>query len=85
MQLEFKKGDLMLLYNSRLKLFPGKLKSRWSRLFKVTQVFSFGAVEIWSEKISAFKVNKDLNFILQTIKKKLNALWFSPNRDNETR
>ena len=25
---EFKVGELVLLYNSRLKLFPGKLKSR---------------------------------------------------------
>ena len=25
---EFRVGDLVLLYNSRLKLFPGKLKSR---------------------------------------------------------
>ena len=27
---EFKTGEQVLLYNSRLKLFPGKLKSRWS-------------------------------------------------------
>lgn len=25
---EFKEGDLVLLFNSRLKIFPGKLKSR---------------------------------------------------------
>ncbi|KAJ9167510.1 hypothetical protein P3X46_022157 [Hevea brasiliensis] len=33
---EIKEGDLVLLFNSRLKLFPGKLKSRWSGPFKVT-------------------------------------------------
>ena len=27
---EFKVGELVLLYNSRLRLFLGKLKSRWS-------------------------------------------------------
>ena len=27
---QFQEGDLVLLFNSRLKLFPGKLKSRWS-------------------------------------------------------
>jgi len=36
---EFKEGDLVLLFNSRLRLFPGKLKSRWSGPFKVTKVF----------------------------------------------
>ncbi|CAA7021926.1 unnamed protein product [Microthlaspi erraticum] len=30
----FKEGDDVLLYNSRLKLFPGKLKCRWSGPFK---------------------------------------------------
>ncbi|XP_073137953.1 uncharacterized protein [Henckelia pumila] len=29
-QREFKEGDAVLLFNSRLRLFPGKLKSRWS-------------------------------------------------------
>nr|XP_018630516.1 KRAB-A domain-containing protein 2-like [Nicotiana tomentosiformis] len=31
----FKPRDVVLLYNSRLKLFTGKLKSRWSGLFRV--------------------------------------------------
>ncbi|XP_027193495.1 uncharacterized protein [Cicer arietinum] len=42
---EFQEGELVLLFNSRLKLFPGKLKSRWSGPFKVTKVFPHGAVE----------------------------------------
>ncbi|XP_019264701.1 PREDICTED: uncharacterized protein LOC109242289 [Nicotiana attenuata] len=45
----FKPGDLVLLYNSRLRLFLGKLKSRWSGPFRVVQVFSSGVVEIESE------------------------------------
>nr|XP_009771748.1 PREDICTED: uncharacterized protein LOC104222236 [Nicotiana sylvestris] len=42
----FKPGDLVLLYNSRLRLFPGKLRSRWSGPFRVVQLFLSGAVEI---------------------------------------
>ncbi|XP_075086293.1 uncharacterized protein LOC142169001 [Nicotiana tabacum] len=54
----FKAGDLVLLYNSRLKLFPGKLKSRWSGPFRFVQVLSSGAVEIESEDgTNKFKVN----------------------------
>ena len=30
---EFNEGDIVLLFNSRLKLFPGKLRSRWSGPF----------------------------------------------------
>ena len=33
---EFEAGQQVLLFNSRLKLFPGKLKSRWLRPFTVT-------------------------------------------------
>ena len=33
---EFEVGQRVLLFNSRLKLFPGKLKSRWSRSYTVT-------------------------------------------------
>ncbi|XP_075092053.1 uncharacterized protein LOC142172168 [Nicotiana tabacum] len=54
----FNPGDLVLLYNSRLRLFSGKLKSRWSGPFRVVQVFSSGAVEIESEDgTNRFKVN----------------------------
>ncbi|GJV20419.1 reverse transcriptase domain-containing protein [Tanacetum coccineum] len=35
----FNVGDQVLLFNSRLKIFSGKLKSRWSGPFTVTQVF----------------------------------------------
>ncbi|XP_075101730.1 uncharacterized protein LOC142177161 [Nicotiana tabacum] len=55
----FKPGDLVLLYNSRLILFPGKLKSRWSGPFRVVQVFPSRAVEIESEDgTNRFKVNR---------------------------
>eukprot|EP00257_Ricinus_communis_P028363 XP_025015777.1 uncharacterized protein LOC112537085 [Ricinus communis] len=53
---EFKTGDQVLLFNSRLKLFPGKLKSRWSGPFTVKQVYPHGVVEIWSHNSGSFKV-----------------------------
>jgi transposase InsO family protein len=54
---EFREGDIVLLYNSRLRLFPGKLKSRWNGPYQVQKVFNHGAIEIWSERTGAFKVN----------------------------
>ncbi|CAL1376836.1 unnamed protein product [Linum trigynum] len=53
---EFKVGEKVLLFNSRLKLFPGKLKSRWSGPFTVTKVYPHGAIEILRDQ-GAFKVN----------------------------
>ena len=51
-------GQKVLLYNSKLRLFPGKLKSRWSGPFVVTKVFPYGAVELMDEKTKdTFKVN----------------------------
>ncbi|CAJ2666538.1 unnamed protein product [Trifolium pratense] len=56
---EFKKGQQVLLFNSRLRLFPGKLKSRWSGPFVIKEVFPHGAVEIFTpgEEEKSFKVN----------------------------
>jgi hypothetical protein len=54
----FNVGDKVLLYHSRLKLFPGKLRSRWIGPFVVSNVFSYGAVEITSlETNKVLKVN----------------------------
>ena len=54
---DFHEGEAVLLYNSRLRLFPGKLKSRWSGPFKVVKVYPYGAIEISNEKGKTFKVN----------------------------
>ncbi|XP_048229302.1 uncharacterized protein LOC125369928 [Ricinus communis] len=54
---EFNVGDSVLLFNSRLRLFPRKLKSHWSGPFTVTQVFHYGAVEVHHPKKGNFKVN----------------------------
>ncbi|XP_019236396.1 PREDICTED: uncharacterized protein LOC109216677 [Nicotiana attenuata] len=54
----FKPGDRVLIYNSRLRLFPGKLKSRWSGPFHVVEIHPTGAVEIAVENDSRmFRVN----------------------------
>ncbi|KAL5560761.1 hypothetical protein UlMin_036972 [Ulmus minor] len=54
----FFSGQKVLLYNSRLHLFPGKLRSRWSGPFLVCTIFPHGAVEIENPKNSdVFKVN----------------------------
>ncbi|XP_019248336.1 PREDICTED: uncharacterized protein LOC109227592 [Nicotiana attenuata] len=54
----FEPGELLLLYNSRLRLFPGKFKSRWSGPFKVVQRFPSGAVEIeYEDGTNKFTVN----------------------------
>lgn len=46
-----------MLFNSRLKLFPRKLRSWWSGPFEMKEVTSYGAVEMWSEFTSPFMVN----------------------------
>jgi len=46
----FEPGKLVLLFNSRLKLFPGKLKSRWAGPFVVKQVKPYHAIEIEDAK-----------------------------------
>ncbi|XP_060200599.1 uncharacterized protein LOC132628859 [Lycium barbarum] len=43
---DFIPGQLVLLYNSRLRIFGGKLKSKWSGLFEVIRVTAHGAVEL---------------------------------------
>ncbi|XP_050229333.1 uncharacterized protein LOC126678479 [Mercurialis annua] len=54
---EFKSGQKVLLFNSRFKFFPGKLKSRWSGPFIVTRVFPHGAIEIEGKDNQLIKVN----------------------------
>jgi hypothetical protein len=51
-------GQKVLLYNSRLHLFPGKLRSRWSGPFIVKHVYPYGAFDIENPKNdNVFKVN----------------------------
>jgi hypothetical protein len=54
----FEPGQKVLLYNSRLHLFPGKLKSRWTGPFIIRTIFSHGAIEIEDPMNgNLFKVN----------------------------
>ena len=54
---EFKAGEQVLLYKSRLELFPGKVKSRWSGLYTVLTSTPFEAVTLKTESGNEFKVN----------------------------
>ena len=57
MRKEFRVGDLVLLYNSRLKNFPIKLKSRWSGPYTIAAVTTFGVVTLKTNSGDEFKVN----------------------------
>ena len=54
---EFRAGEHVLLFNSRLKLFPGKLKSKWSGPYTVVSSNTFGAVTLRNDTREEFKVN----------------------------
>nr|GEU33336.1 reverse transcriptase domain-containing protein [Tanacetum cinerariifolium] len=53
----FNVGDQVLLFNSRLKIFSRKLKTRWSSPFTITQVFPYGTIELSQPNDPNFKVN----------------------------
>nr|GEZ35692.1 reverse transcriptase domain-containing protein [Tanacetum cinerariifolium] len=53
----FNVGNRVLLFNSRLKIFSGKLKTHWTGPFTVTEVFSYGTVELSQTDGPNFKVN----------------------------
>ncbi|GJY86203.1 reverse transcriptase domain-containing protein [Tanacetum coccineum] len=53
----FNVGDQVLLFNSRLKMFSGKLKSHWSGPFTIAHVFPYGTVELSQNSGPNFKVN----------------------------
>ncbi|XP_073131631.1 uncharacterized protein [Henckelia pumila] len=54
---EFEPGQQVLLFNSRLRLFPGKLKSRWFGPFTVVKVHPYGAIELSCQDGQTFQVN----------------------------
>nr|GEU43392.1 reverse transcriptase domain-containing protein [Tanacetum cinerariifolium] len=53
----FNVGDQVSLYNSRLKIFSRKLKSRWSSPFTITEVYLYGTAKLSHTDGSNFKVN----------------------------
>ncbi|XP_021774383.1 uncharacterized protein LOC110738329 [Chenopodium quinoa] len=52
----FKVGDKVMLFNSRLRLFPGKLKSKWSGPFTISRTTPYGSFELEAEG-NKFMVN----------------------------
>ena len=54
---EFRAGEHVLLFNSRLKLLLGKLKSKWSGPYTVVSSNTFGAVTLRNDTGEEFKVN----------------------------
>ncbi|GKD31036.1 reverse transcriptase domain-containing protein [Tanacetum coccineum] len=55
---KYEKGDKVILFNSLLRLFPRKLKSRWYRPFSVSKDMKNGAIELYDENRSEFIINK---------------------------
>ena len=43
---DFRVGEKVLLYNSRLHMFPGKLRSRWIGPYLVHKIYPHGAIDI---------------------------------------
>ena len=54
---EFKVDDKVLIFNSGLKLFPSKLRSRWSGPVTVTLVTPYDVTGVKTENGEEFKVN----------------------------
>lgn len=54
---EFVPGKKVLLFNSRLKLFPGELKSRWKGPYTIHQVTRHGTIELIGKEGHRFLVN----------------------------
>nr|GEU63726.1 reverse transcriptase domain-containing protein [Tanacetum cinerariifolium] len=53
----FNVGDQVLLFNSQLKIFSRKLKTRWSSPFTITEVYPYGTAKLAHADGSNFKVN----------------------------
>nr|GEW83077.1 reverse transcriptase domain-containing protein [Tanacetum cinerariifolium] len=53
----FNVGDQVLLFNSRLKIFSGKLKSRWLGAFIIYEIYPYGTAKLVHPDGCNFKVN----------------------------
>nr|GFA30285.1 reverse transcriptase domain-containing protein [Tanacetum cinerariifolium] len=53
----FNVGDQVLLFNSRLKILSGKLKSRWSGPFTIYEIYPYGTAKLIHPDGCNFKVN----------------------------
>ncbi|CAM8974821.1 unnamed protein product [Rhodiola kirilowii] len=58
LQRVFEVGQRVLLFSSRLRLMPGKLRSKWTGPFTIVRVFNYGALELENPRDgSRFVVN----------------------------
>ena len=62
MMREFKAGEQVLLYNSKLKLFPGKLKSRWNGPYTVVTSTTFGEITLKTDSGSEWSETEALSW-----------------------
>nr|GFB18615.1 reverse transcriptase domain-containing protein [Tanacetum cinerariifolium] len=53
----FNVDDQVFLFNSRLKIFSGKLKSRWSGPFTIFEIYPYGTAKLIHPDGYNFKVN----------------------------
>ncbi|XP_075500179.1 uncharacterized protein LOC142538764 [Primulina tabacum] len=72
---EFKEGKNVLLYNSRLRPFPGKLKLQWSGPFVISKVYPSGAVELQDGKDGTFTVKSCLTTFTKHQEVNFPAIW----------
>jgi len=47
-------GDLVLLFNSRLRMFPGKIKFKWSGPFEIVGVTPFSELDLKNKNNEVF-------------------------------
>nr|GEW65365.1 transposon Ty3-I Gag-Pol polyprotein [Tanacetum cinerariifolium] len=70
----FNVGDRVLLFNSRLKNFSGKSKTRWTGPFTIAQVFPYGTIELSQTDGPNFKV-MDMSKVDKIQRKKGQNRW----------
>nr|GFB51108.1 reverse transcriptase domain-containing protein [Tanacetum cinerariifolium] len=51
----FNVGDQVLLFNSRLKIFSGKLKSRWSGPFTISEIYPYRTAKLSTQMVATSK------------------------------
>ncbi|GJU62343.1 reverse transcriptase domain-containing protein [Tanacetum coccineum] len=61
MDKEFHEGEEVLVFNSRLKLFLGKLKTRWYGPYTISKVFPYGTVEVCEGTRALEQETRDLD------------------------
>ena len=58
---EFKEGDKVMMFKARLKILPGKFKTRWEGPYEVVKAYPYGALELLDGVTGLkFKVNGHL-------------------------